>query len=74
MFSAGVTSFHIFEYFPFLNSTVYLTKLKTVFLAVFLHLEYSRPQILCVPDSKSLSDLKAPLVLSARGSKKVYSP
>ncbi|KAK4811340.1 hypothetical protein QYF61_024476 [Mycteria americana] len=32
-------------------------------------LEYSRPRILCIPDSKTLGvDLESPLVLSARGS------
>ncbi|KAK4823731.1 hypothetical protein QYF61_006000 [Mycteria americana] len=36
-------------------------------------LEYSGPRILCIPDSKTLRvDLESPLVLSARGSSKLY--
>ncbi|KAK4810457.1 hypothetical protein QYF61_004237 [Mycteria americana] len=39
-----------------------------------IYLEYSRPQILCIPDSKTLRvDVESPLVLSARGSSRRIS-
>ncbi|KAK4811150.1 hypothetical protein QYF61_019781 [Mycteria americana] len=64
---------HLLVVFMFLSGLTlgYMSIYATYF---YNQLEYSRPQILCIPDSKILGvDLESPLVLSARGSSRRIS-
>ncbi|KAK4828019.1 hypothetical protein QYF61_022796 [Mycteria americana] len=57
-----------------LSSLIHLL-LRSKFLSgpTLGYLEYSGPQILCIPDSKTLRvDLESPLVFSARGSRECF--
>ncbi|KAK4831654.1 hypothetical protein QYF61_018621 [Mycteria americana] len=72
-YSHPITSYIHLSHFN-LSSLIHLL-IVWMFFSVLTRLEYSGPQILCIPDSKTLGvNLESPLVLSARGSSMEKTP